>query len=252
MEFIPPLLLKNRESIGWILRDDEKSFQRNLEKYPDSIHFQNYEKNPITYELNNYGFRTPDDFFEGDEGTVYLGCSNTFGIAHHLQNVWSYKLHKKIGKGKFFNISYGSTGLVHQYYFLKYFSDKLKINKVFHYYPIECHYRYGFLDKDANIKIIGHFAQDWKNELDEELWKEYLIHEPYNTFHNHLYKDAISNICKEIGCEYIRYESTKKPARNAYHTKLTPARDLLHYYVEGQHEVYEKFFELSKEKTSLI
>jgi len=252
MEFISPLSLKKRKEYFWVQSDYKSKFEKNFEKYSDSIHFQNYKKNPITYKLNNYGFRTPDDFFHGDEGTVYLGCSNTFGIGHYLENVWSYKLHQKIGEGKFFNLSHGATGLTQQYYFLKYFSDKLKIKRVFHFYPTECHYRYGLLDREGNIKSIGHFQEDWKDELDEKLWQEYFIHEPYNIFHNNLYKDAIENICKKVGCDYIKYEKSNFFSRDPYHKTKTPARDLLHYYVEGQHEVYESFLKLSNHKTHLI
>src|SRR6056300_1612234 len=133
----------------WIPYDSSVIFEENYKKYSDSEHLNEYKRNPIKYKLNNYGFRTDDDFFHGDEGTVYLGCSNTFGIGHHLENVWSYKLHQKIGEGKFFNLSHGATGLTQQYYFLKYFSDKLKIKRVFHYYPTECNFRYSFISSDG-------------------------------------------------------------------------------------------------------
>ena len=54
---------------------------------------EHYIKNPIEYKLNNYGFRTYDDL-DSSEGNVYLGCSFTYGEGHHLENTWSYKLHK--------------------------------------------------------------------------------------------------------------------------------------------------------------
>lgn len=254
---------KKSEKLYWIPNDTEELFLNNLKKYSDSNHLISYKENPITYELNNYGFRTPDDFYDGDEGTVYLGCSHTFGIAHYLENVWSYKLHKKIGKGKFFNLSRGATGLYSQYYFLKYFSTKLKINKVFHFYPKESNFRYGFMDKDEKIRVIGHFAEDSKNKLDEDIWKQYLIHDSYNKFHNSVFKDAIKNICNEIGCEYLLNEDSQivwvKNDSNQYvgtldpyNKKMTPARDLLHYYVEKQHDIYNNFLKISEYKNDII
>ena len=250
--FTLPHKLDKSSTMYWVNSDTEKKFKAHLEKYPDSIHLHNYQKNPITYNLNNYGFRTPDDFNIGDVGTVYLGCSHTFGIGHYLENIWSYKLHQHIGEGKFFNLSHGATGLTSQYYFLKYFSDKLKIKKVYHFYPTECFYRYGIMDKTGKIEIIGKLAEYESNELKENLWKEYLIHDTYNEFHNSVYKDAIKNVCKEIGCEYITHETSQLESIDAYSKTLTPARDLLHYYVEKQHLIYEIFLSLCNKKNKIL
>ena len=247
-----PLLLGKDETIHWAHSDYKEKFENNLKIYPDSVHLQNYKKNPITYDLNNYGFRTPDDFFHGDEGTVYLGCSQTFGVGHYLENVWSYKLHQKIGEGKFFNLSFGGTGLTSQYYFLKYFSDKLKIKKVYHFYPLECKYRYGFMNQDGIIRILGYFAEDDKTDFEKEIWKKYLVHETYNELHNSTHKDAIKNICKEIGCDYVLGQASFVQKPDPYHKKLTPPRDLEHYYVEHQHKVYENFLQLSNYENSII
>ena len=236
----------------WITNDTEKNFIEHLKKYPTSTHLNKYKKNPIEYKLNNYGFRTHDNFTEGDFGTVYLGCSHTFGIGHYLENTWSYKLHKSVGEGKFFNLSMGSTGLVSQYYFLKYFSDKLKFKRVYHFYPTECNYRYGFMDEKGKMRIIGPFAENWRTEIEENLWKEYLINESYNKLHNSVYKDAIKNICKEMECEYISYEKSYHTTTDPYHKNMTPARDLLHYYVENQNKIYKKFLKLSNKKISII
>ena len=91
-------------------------------------------ENPIEYKLNNEKFRTPDDFNLIDEGNVYLGCSHTFGIGLHLENVWSYKLNQKIG-GKFWNLSVAGTGVVSHYRILKGYYKELKIKNIFHFAP---------------------------------------------------------------------------------------------------------------------
>lgn len=247
-----PLYQGKSKIVKWVQSDSQKKFEENFKEYSDSIHLQNYKKNPIEYKLNNYGFRTDDNFVEGDAGTVYLGCSNTFGVGHHLKDIWSWKLHEKIGEGKFFNISHGSTGLTSQYYFLKYFSNKLKFKKVYHFYPTECHYRYGFMNSNGEMRILGKFRDDDKSDIETYLWKEYLVHESYNIFHNNVYIDAIRNICKDMNCEYISCEKTWVSKSDPYHKSLTPARDLMHYYVEHQHEVYETFLKLSNHKTHLI
>ncbi len=93
-----------------------------------------------------------------------------------------------------------------------------------------------------------------------------MIHDTYHNFHNDVYHDATKNLCNEIGCEYIRDEESKIRYRplgkfgrdgetglcDPYHKTKTSARDLMHYYVEYQHEVYEKFLMLSNKKFTLI
>ena len=100
--------LKNKE-YGFIETDSEVVWNEILrKKYNNFNNFsiKYYIENPIKYKLNNFGFRTPDDFNSEDEGNVFLGCSHTFGIGHHLENVWSYKLNQIIG-GKFWNLGIG-------------------------------------------------------------------------------------------------------------------------------------------------
>ena len=72
--------------VEWIPSDTEEAFLERLEKDPTNASLLHYLENPITYELNNYGFRTPVYFTEGIEGNVFLGCSHTMGIGHYLEN----------------------------------------------------------------------------------------------------------------------------------------------------------------------
>ena len=92
-------------------------------------------KNPINYKLNNYGFRTNDNL-EKKEGNVFLGCSFTFGEGHHLENTWSYKLHKKIGGGlKFWNLSMGGTGIDFAFRMLYSYKNLIDVKNVFLFIP---------------------------------------------------------------------------------------------------------------------
>ena len=225
----------------FIPSDSEEVFKMNLDKFPDSPHLLTYKKYPIEYSVNNYGFRTPDYFFNGDTGTVYLGCSHTFGTGHHLHDIWSTKLHNKFGEGKFFNLSCGSIGLTSQYSFLKYFSEKLNIKNVFHYYPDECFYRYEFLDGGGNTDI---FNVNNTDTAASPFFKKYLTHPPHNSLHNLSYLDAIKNVCKEIGCDYYLYTKTymsEDKIVDAYSEDKRPARDLMHLYVEEHDDIVYNF-----------
>ena len=96
---------------------------------------EHYIKNPIEYKLNNYGFRTYDDL-DSSEGNVYLGCSFTYGEGHHLENTWSYKLHKLIGnKQKYYNLAQPATGIDFAFRMLYSYSNIIKTKNVFLYIP---------------------------------------------------------------------------------------------------------------------
>lgn len=238
------------EKFSFIPSDTKDRFKDNLNKFPDSPHLLNYQKNPINYSINNYGFRTPDDFFDGDEGTVYLGCSHTFGTGHHLENTWAYKLHNQIGDGKFINLSCGSIGLTSQYVYLKYFSEKLKIKKIFHYYPNECFFRYEFFNTNEELDFFN--ANSNNKELNSFYYK-YLMSEAQNDLHNLSYLDAIKNVCRENNANYYIYNKSfidLESTSDAYHKKLTPARDLIHLYVEHHDEICTHFLE--QERTNKL
>jgi hypothetical protein len=116
------------QNYSHISSDTMMRWEENLKKEKNNPSIQYYIKYPIVYKLNNEGFRTPDDFNSNDEGNVFLGCSHTFGIGHHLENVWSYKVSNVIGD-KFWNLYMGGTGVMtHFRIFLAYYK-KLKIKK---------------------------------------------------------------------------------------------------------------------------
>jgi len=124
--------------------DTRKLFEENLSKHPDNEDLLHYKNNPIKYKLNDYGFRTPDNFDDTDgEGNVFLGCSHTFGIGHYLKNTWAWRLNQKIG-GKFWNLSVPGTGIGTAARLLGEFKNKLKIKNIFLYTPF-C-YRYEIFD----------------------------------------------------------------------------------------------------------
>jgi len=220
----------------WHTADTQELFKQNLEKYPDSIHLQNYLKNPITYSYNNYGFRTPDDFnLEGD-GNVFLGCSHTFGIGHYLEDTWSYKLSKKID-GKNYNISEPGSGIMTQYRYLNYFKDKIKFKNVFHYLPNEDWGRYEIINDDM---FMGIFPDEYKSSyLVDVLYNDKFIH-----MVNYVYIDAIRYMLNEMGCNYYLLTNSflLLGEINPYHKTLIPARDLMHYYTLDQAEICNIFY----------
>ena len=226
--------IKNKKT-KWLLTDSEERFINLLKEHPTSEHLNNYLKNPILYQYNDFGFRSNDDFNTQSLGNIFLGCSHTFGVGHHLENVWSYKLSQKIGD-KFFNISEPGSGIMTQYRHLLHFIDKLNVKNVFHYLPDEDWYRYEYVKKDETFGRVIH--EQLSSYLIDTFFNEKQVH-----LLNYVYIEAIRQLLNSRGIKYFLYTHSYANVENMnpYHTRWTPARDLIHYYVEEQDELYKIF-----------
>lgn len=226
--------IRNKKT-KWLQTDSEDRFLNLLKEHPNSEHLKKYLKNPISYQHNNRGFRTPDSFNTKVSGNIFLGCSHTFGVGHHLKNVWSYKLSQEVG-GKFFNIAEPGSGIMTQYRLLLYFIDKLNVKNVFHYLPDEDWYRYEYVKENESFGRIIH--EQLPSYLIDTFFNEKQVH-----LLNYVYIDAIRHLLNSRGIKYFLYTNSYANVENMnpYHKEWTPARDLIHYYVEEQDELYKIF-----------
>tara|TARA_S200002703_G_scaffold156569_2_gene162495 strand:+ start:591 stop:1370 length:780 start_codon:yes stop_codon:yes gene_type:complete len=171
----------------WIPTDSKLLFLDRLEKDPTNPCLLHYLKYPITYKLNNYGFRTPVDFVDEVEGNLFLGCSHTFGIGHYLENTWSWKLNEYVG-GKFLNAAAGGAGIgtgFRLFYFLK---GIIKPKNVFLYFPHP--YRFEYFDGKRNL---------WETVNINSGRNINIIAEKNNMeMYYYLHFNAIKNLCTEL------------------------------------------------------
>jgi hypothetical protein len=86
----------------------------------------------ITYEFNNYGFRTPDNFNikKPLEGDMYVGCSFTVGSALNITDTWAYKVWQT-QQGAFYNLGQCGAGIDTCYRLMKSWIPVLKPRKVY-------------------------------------------------------------------------------------------------------------------------
>jgi hypothetical protein len=231
--------------------DTKSRFIGNLQNFPNSIHLSNYEKNPIEYKLNNYTFRTPDDFTLDGEGNIFLGCSHTFGIGHYLENTWSYKLSKKLG-GKFYNISVPGSGVMTQYRYLKEFATKLKFKNVFHFLPDECFDRHEYPFNNEHFRSFRTDPQAGHLEKYKNWFSDVLTVSQFRMSNNMVYIDAIKSICNDNDADY--YLITKSFLNyeiDVYDPNRIPARDVEHYYVDEHEYIYNEFLIQYNEKNKI-
>jgi len=221
----------------FIPADSEDKLIKNL-KYKNNKSIKYYLDNPIEYTLNNEGFRTPDDFNSEDEGNVFLGCSHTFGIGHHLENTWSYKLNNIIG-GKFWNLGIGGTGVATHFRILLAYYKELKIKNIFHFAPL--YPRYEFIENGVPYDyIIGEYKEEWKLKFGNLLINSLLTNEQIEiNWITHI--KAIKGLAHEIGCNYYLIDCDDNLRSN---DESLQARDLMHYTTRSQHELYQNFLKL--------
>ena len=250
------------DNYEWLGMDDKELFVENCKEYPNSKSLKYYKENPIEYSYNNYGFRTPDDFNDTDEGNVFLGCSQTIGIGHHLKNTWSYKINKEIG-GKFWNLSQGGCGIQTDYRLLFAWKDTLKIKNIFHYtVPWPRYEFFNEVDNEMEFIYLDHHKEkhdtNWGYKSYRwEFFVDILAAEEYCSYNQKVYINAIKGLSQEIGCNYyyltpailgwpVPSHGTQKLDEND--TSLC-ARDLGHYTVGRMNFLYEKMMEYINEKT---
>ena len=225
----------SNESFTWIGFDSEDKFNKNLLNEPS---LEYYKKNPIEYSFNNYGFRTPDDFNGVDEGNVFLGCSHTMGVGHHLENSWAYKVNKKVG-GKFWNLSQGGRGIQTDYRLILSWKDTLKIKNIFHYtIP---HPRFEFFNEDEVVDLSPTDDKRWNHK--SYIWDFYvnvLSGEEYCNYNQMIYINSIKGLSNDIGCNYY-YLTEKILDRFDENDNSIPARDLGHYSIGKHNFIYEEF-----------
>lgn len=261
MKYLTEKILRHRPHLGdtnkihnneydFMETDSVNIWNENLKSHNDNFNKYNFIKysieyyiqNPIKYKLNNYGFRTMDDFNSEDVGNVFLGCSHTFGVGHHLENIWSYKLNQIIG-GKFWNLSVGGTGVATHFRLLLGFYKELKIKNIFHFAPK--YPRYEFIENGTPQNyVINDYNKLWDLKFGN-LLNDCLLTDEQCEFNWISYTYAIKGLAKEIGCNYYLIEGNT--GWYSYNDDSLQARDLIHHTTKAQHQIYVDFLKLYDE-----
>ena len=235
--------------VNYTTPDNEELFKENLAKYPDNKELLHYRDNPIKYGLNDYGFRTPDNFDNAEEeGNVFLGCSHTFGIGHYLENTWSWRLNQKIG-GKFWNLSAPGTGIGTAARLLGEFKNKLKIKNIFLYTPF-C-YRYEVYEAKKGVWINISPANVFHHYIEVSDEVRFILGQEENMRLNwRTNLAAIKYYAHEVGAKLFSIENIDFYVNNNDNFPEI-ARDILHPGVSYQDLVYDKFLDAYKNNLPL-
>ena len=222
--------------------DTKKLWRDNQRSFPNDKTTQYYLENPIEYQFNNYGFRTPDDFNNIDYGNVFLGCSHTIGIGHHLENTWSFKVNQTIG-GKFWNLSQGGSGTDTAFRLLYGFKDLLAFKNVFHFAPTMHKYRYEFIiDSQPRLMNISYDnGKHAKRFLSDMFVEQSLVDEDVAQINYDKSIHSIKSLVDEIGGNYYLLDEKVMDFNDKNSIK---ARDFTHYTIDQQEHLYQSFLKI--------
>ena len=82
-----------------------------------------------TYKINDFRFRS-DDWTTGEEGVIFLGCSDVFGVGNYYEKTAAYIVSNRLGV-KNYNLGVPGGGLDQAYKYLKYHISDINGKYVF-------------------------------------------------------------------------------------------------------------------------
>jgi len=191
-----------------------------------------YKLNPISYVHNSLGFRDSDWDNKPNTVDLYLGCSFTFGIGLHLDDVWTTKLQKELNH-PFINGGIPGSGIIPQYRLLMYLLTRFTIRNVFHLF-LYTHPRFEYYD-------VGHYKSF--NLYDAPNGHPLFTPENVSTF-NHGFLKGIEHVCYENNIKYYRLNNIPKwkADMNTQPLDRIYARDLRHVGPAFHDIIKDKFF----------
>jgi hypothetical protein len=144
------------------------------------------QRNPnISYEINNYGYRSDDILKENSEHNfLYNGCSNTFGIGIPKKSIWSYQLNTLLGGERFINLGINSGSYKTIVYdVFNYIRNFGKPKGVFLLFPnIERHVTFmGNKDRDTSIFVNVYRNTPQQERISSIITQKSNMFEFYNT-----------------------------------------------------------------------
>ena len=231
-------------TVDFIPTDTEEHWLKNQQIQTDTKSVNYYLDNPIEYRINNHGYRTDYNFKEGDEVNVFLGCSHTFGIGHHLENTWSHIVNEKIG-GNFVNLALGAVGIENQFRQLMRWSDFFKIKNIFHYQPLYAREELLYDDHTSTNIKVGNMDSPKFNDVEKD-WVLYTFGQDAYIYRKYLTNIlAIEMLANNFGANYYFHHKYLKFSKSELENSIL-ARDFSHHPVIQQSKLADIFL-LKKE-----
>ena len=259
---------RSGSKLKWKSSDTLETYRANLTN-PAYQKYKSYwldESNAFTYNYNNYGFRTNDNFNNKELGVVTLGCSFTEGIGLPYELTWGYRIAQHLNV-KHWNLGLAAMGLHTAYrVLLGAIQLGLKFNKIFLFVPPPFRYEFFIRDNKYVKKALG-FEQDylhtfinhdnnWFSTATQEQEKEFKFtrmllegDDSQSAFERVRMISAIAGLAKLTGKEFYYQDSTLHNSPVTIERAMSvsddvcpniPARDI-HWHAKRQYNIYSNF-----------
>lgn len=261
---------RSNAKLKWKSSDTLEGYRANTE-HPMYKKYKSYwleEKNFFTYNFNNFGFRTEDNFNTTDKGVITLGCSLTEGIGLPYELTWGARIAKDLNV-KHWNLSLAAMGLHTAYrLLLGAFQYGLQFDKVFLFVPPP--HRHEFLIKENEyVKKALDYKQDYlhwfmnhngswfstatQERPNEETFTKMLLEgDPsQHTFERVRMISAIAGLAKMCGKEFYYEDSVLHNTPIEIERAMSipdsvcpniPARDI-HWHAKRQYNIYSRLMD---------
>lgn len=214
----PEYFLETPKPIEWIPTDSKELFEKNLQdpEQRKKLERYNWLDKKITYNLNSYGFRTPE--FVETKNFVVLGCSFTFGIGLPEEEIWPSLLSNRLNLK---NWNLGSPGASSDscYRLARYFIPMLRPEFVVMLEPFIN--RLEICNSGSPNIVTGTKNQAWG---DLHFLKTWFLYDENNYLRAEKNKQSIAYLCSQYKVDFYCY----KPDCITMNNNESYARDLDH------------------------
>lgn len=224
---------KNKE-LFWLATDSEERFKQNSKFRINELKFFGWLDKKITYRFNSLGFRCNE--FSNKDSIMFLGGSDTLGLALPLEETWSYMIADALHL-EFVNLGLDGGSADTSFRMCRGYIDRIKPKIVVYNQPPMSRLEMIYKSKPVNVCLTGY--SEYSNS---EYIQHFLLDETNIALNYEKNLLAIKMLCSDRGIKFVHFDN--------FETKISPlsktdyARDLMHYGTLHNSEFFK--FAMSK------
>lgn len=220
----------------WSTSDDLDTWKQN-QKDPEKralLKKLGWEKDSISYQCDNLGFRNKKDLEKDKKYTLFLGDSFTFGVGLAEHQVWTHHVSQYLN-GPCYNAGQGGASIDSCYRYLRFFlNQSYKFENVFLFSPTKSRTELydAFEKKWMTVAWWSHYSKDVIEKFTNKYFTQLNFEKTLNAIENQCIKNDIKFFhINTDDCDHFMLEDTT-------------ARDLQHAGPKSHDRIAKQFIKL--------
>lgn len=249
------------QTVRWAGSDNERLWEENNdpknEKWVRQLADNNWTLDSVSYAYNSEGFRA-DEFVDGDDGILFLGCSHTEGTGIPYEKTWAYNVAKRLGL-KNWNLAQCGSSNDGAFRLASYWIPRLKPKRVF---MLSTHAsRTELIDHNGiqyflpsllvyrrkGLLLRRQFDGDPKKHPYVPYYETWSTNNPNTRLNREKNLLAIDSITKSVGGTF-HFLHAEKEIPSA-HDEMDLARDLVHHGLKWNERMTERVLDVLGNKS---